>query len=160
MTKPFPWPALPAVSVALAATLLLGTHVISVSASDARAGELQVIKNCNNYTGQAGSYCTITSSNLAQIPSGTRVFYDQAFGISNPNPPGGMLDSNVLLYVGTGDWAVGRCTLDGNTNLGLCSFSDGVGPLTAFHARLDVSPASGTNNYHWDGPYSFVLPID
>jgi hypothetical protein len=122
-------------------------------ADDGQSGQLHLIKNCNNYTGQSGSYCTIVSSNLAQISMGTRVFYDQAFGIPDPNPPGGMLDSNVVLYAGTGDWAVGRCTLDGNIGLGLCTFSDGVGKLSGLHARLAVAPASGANNYSWNGPY-------
>ena len=84
----------------------MGTRAKSAFAAEGRSGELHVIKNCNDYTGQAGSYCTIASSNLSEI-AGARVFYDQAFGIPNPNPPGGMLDSNVLLYAGTGDWAVG-----------------------------------------------------
>lgn len=140
-----------------ALTLSLGTRVPSAFAQDGQGQNRQahIIKNCNNYTGQAGSYCTIESSDIAQVPPNTRVFYDQAFGISNPNPPGGMLDSNVLLYAGTGDWAVGRCTLDGNTFMGLCTFADGVGRLTGFHARFAVAPASGANNYSWIGSYGF-----
>ena len=135
-------------------TLWVGTRMTSAFAAEGRSGELRVIKNCNDYTGQAGSFCTIASSNLPEIV-GARVFYDQAFGIPNPNPPGGMLDSNVLLYAGTGDWAVGRCTLDGNTGLGLCTFSDGVGKLAGFQARLAVAVASGANNFSWDGRYHF-----
>jgi hypothetical protein len=134
-----------------ALTLSLGTRVRPAFAADGQNGELHIIKNCNNYTGQAGSHCTIESSNLSEIPPGTTVFYDQAAGV-----PNGMLDSNVVLYVGTGDWAVGRCTLDLNTNLGLCTFSDGVGKLSGFHARLAVAPASGANNYSWIGPYYFA----
>ena len=136
-------------------TLWMGTRAQSAFAAEGRrSGELHVIKNCNNYTGQAGSYCTIASSNLSEIVD-ARVFYDQAPGIPNPNPPGGMLDSNVLLYAGTGDWAVGRCTLDGNTGLGLCTFSEGVGRLAGFQARLAVAAASGANNYSWHGRYHF-----
>src|SRR5262249_8928991 len=111
-------------------------------------------KNCNDFTGQAGAFCTIASSNLSEL-AGARVFYDQAFGIPNPNPPGGMLDSNVVLYAGTGDWAVGRCTLDGNTGIGLCTFSDGVGRLEGFQARIAVAVASGAHNFSWDGRYHF-----
>jgi hypothetical protein len=135
--------------------LSLDTRMTHAFADDGQSGELHVIKNCNNYTGQPGSYCTIVSSNLVHISAGAKVFYDQAFGVPDPNPPNGMLDSNIVLYVGTGDWAVGRCTLDGNTNLGLCTFSDGVGKLSGFHARLAVAPASGANNYTWIGPYHF-----
>jgi hypothetical protein len=78
------------------------------------------------------------------------VYYDQA-----ANVPAGMLDSNVVMVVGTGDWAVGRCTLDLTTGLGRCTFSDGTGQLTGFKARVDVSFLGGAN-YAWDGTYSFA----
>ena len=133
----------------VALTFLLSPGAASVSASSARRADLHVTKECSAYTGLAGSFCTITSSNLAQIKVGSKVFYDQAAGI-----PTGMLDSNVVLSVGTGNWAVGHCTLDGTTNLGLCTFSDGTGPLSGFQARVDVSSTDGLN-YSWDGTYSF-----
>jgi hypothetical protein len=118
-------------------------------------GQLHVTKNCSEYTGAAGSFCTITSSNLAVLKVGTKVFYDQAAGI-----PTGMLDSNVVLYAGTGDWAVGRCTLDMSTTLGLCTFSDGTGDFAGFSARVDVSPFPPPDavDIHWDGTYSFDPP--
>ncbi len=97
-----------------------------------------------------GFYCTIESSDLEEIKAGSTVYYDQV-----GNVPTGMLDSNVVLSVGTGDWAVGRCTLDLTTNLGLCTFSDGTGPLTGFSARVDVSFDKSTGLYHWDGTYRF-----
>lgn len=131
-------------------TLSLSPRVASVSAASGRNGEIHIVKNCAAYTGAAGDYCTITSSNFPEIPpNSTKVFYDQAF-----NVPTGMLDSNVFLSIGTGDWAVGRCTLDGTTNLGLCTFSDGAGPLSGFSARVNVSSADGLN-YSWDGTYSY-----
>jgi hypothetical protein len=135
--------------------LALVTGAASVPAKD-----LQVTKECSQDTGAAGDFCTITSSNLAAIKKGSKVFYDQAAGIPNcsksspPCPASGLLDSNVVLYVGTGDWAVGRCTLDLGTGSGLCMFSDGTGQLTGFQARVDVSYTGGFN-YRWDGEYSF-----
>jgi hypothetical protein len=138
-----------AFALALGLILSLSTGAPSVSASSARNGDLHGTKECSQYTGMAGSFCTITSSNLPEITVGTRVYYDQQFGIS-----AGMLDSNVILRAGTGDWATGRCTLDGGTGRGLCTFSDGVGPFTGFRARVDVSPTGGPN-YLWDGTYSF-----
>ena len=71
-----------------------------------------------------------------------------------------MLDSNVVLYAGSGDWAVGRCTLDLSTTLGLCTFSDGTGDLTGFTARVNVSPVSPPDgvDIQWDGTYSFDPP--
>jgi hypothetical protein len=139
-------------TVTTIAALALVTGAASVSAFSERNGDLHVTKECSQNNGKPGDFCTITSSNLAAIPLGTKVYYDQAYGI-----PAGFLDSNVLLYVGTGNWAVGRCTLDPGTGHGLCTFSDGTGPLAGFKARVDVSPTGGVN-YAWDGTYSFSPP--
>jgi hypothetical protein len=136
----------------LALALSFGAR--TASADIAREGDLHIEKNCSQYSGAAGSFCTIISSNLAALPVHSRIFYDQAAGVPNPNPPGGMLDSNILIYVGPGNWAVGRCTLDNNTNLGLCSLSDGVGPLTGITMRVTVSSPDGIN-YFWNGTYAF-----
>jgi hypothetical protein len=146
--------ALVPVASVLALVLALSTGAASVSASSAQNGNLHVTKECSEFTGLAGSFCTITSSNLAAIKVGSRVYYDQAPGI-----PAGMLDSNVILSVGTGDWATGRCTLDGNTGLGICQFTDGVGELTGFHARVNVS-ATGGPNFAWEGRYGFTPEVD
>jgi hypothetical protein len=133
---------------------------LSAGAASVSGRDLHVTKECSQDTGAAGDFCTITSSNLAAIKKGSKVFYDQAAGIPNcsksspPGPASGLLDSNVVLYVGTGDWAVGRCALDLGTGSGLCTFSDGVGQLTGFEARVDVSYLGGAN-YAWDGAYSF-----
>jgi hypothetical protein len=134
---------------AAAVTIALMSRAAQAGEGNERKGDLHVTKECSAYTGLAGSYCTITSSNIPEITVGTKVFYDQAAGI-----PTGLLDSNVVLDAGAGDWAVGRCTLDLGTGRGLCTFSDGVGPLAGFHARVDVS-YSGGPNYRWDGTYSF-----
>jgi hypothetical protein len=138
-----------AFALALSLILSLSTGAPSVSASSSRNGELHVTKECSQNTGMPGTFCTITSSNIPEITVGAKVFYDQQAGI-----PAGMLDSNVVLHVGTGNWAVGRCTLDGSTGSGLCTFSDGVGPFTGFHARVDVSHTGGPN-FAWNGTYSF-----
>jgi hypothetical protein len=131
----------------VAGFVALSTGVASVSASSERKGQLHLTKECSEYTGAAGSFCTFTSSNLAQIKVGSQVFYDQAAGI-----PAGLLDSNVVLDAGNGNRAVGRCTLDLTTNLGLCTFSDGTGRLSGFQARVDVDC---TSECRWDGTYSF-----
>jgi hypothetical protein len=122
--------------------------VASVSAS-AGKGDLHVTKECSQYNGTAGSFCTITSSNLTKILVGSKVFYDQAAGI-----PTGLLDSNVVLDAGNGDRAVGRCTLDLSTGLGLCTFSDGTGRFTGFQARVEVSYLGP--EWAWHGTYSFT----
>jgi hypothetical protein len=58
----------------LALTLGLSTGVASVSAQSERIGVLHVTKNCSAFTGTPGSFCTITSSNLAEIKVGSQVF--------------------------------------------------------------------------------------
>jgi hypothetical protein len=163
-----------AISISL---VLLGLAVLAamflplmprVAQADERNGELHVTKNCSAWTLDNGSFCTITSSNLPEIELGSKVLYAQALiGCDNggtiypcpaplPTPEGGYIsvDSSAVLYVGTGDWAVGRCTLDSTGNSGLCTFSDGIGRLAGFHARVDVSSTDGVN-YSWNGTYSF-----
>ena len=51
--------------------LLVGVAVLapgttSVSASFARSGFLQVDKECSEYQGQPGQFCTITSSDISE----------------------------------------------------------------------------------------------
>jgi hypothetical protein len=146
------------------------TGVASVSASSGRNRELHVTKECSQDSRLPGGFCTITSSNLPEIEVGSKVLYAQApVGCDNggttypctvplPTPEGGYIsvDSSAVLYVGTGNWAVGRCTLDNTGNSGLCTFSDGIGPLTGFRARVLVSSTDGLN-YQWNGTYSFRL---
>ena len=129
--------------------LALLTGGTPAAASSARSGELHVTKECSQYTGRAGSFCTFTKSNVAAIKVGSKVFYDQADGI-----PTGMLDSNVVVDAGGGNRAVGRCTVDDQTNLGLCTFSDGTGEFAGFHARVKVDC---TSVCRWDGTYRFGL---
>lgn len=147
--------ALALLLVAGFATLSMGPGVVSVSASSDRKQEpLHVTKECSAYTGQAGSFCTFTSSNLAAIKVGSKVFYDQAAGT-----PAGLLDSNVVIDAGDGNRAVGRCTLDLSNYVGLCTFSDGTGDFVGFHARVDISPIGGPN-FSWDGTYGFTPERD
>jgi hypothetical protein len=145
--------------LALGLLLVGAVAVLPKTALAQRNGDLHIVKECHLYTGLAGDYCTIISSNLAAIPPGARVYYDQAAGIPTTQTTV-MLDSNVLVNVSSGDWATGRCTLDLTTNLGLCQFTDGTGPLTGFQARVDVSYAPGGNgfDFRWDGTYGFTPP--
>ena len=127
------------------------TGVTTISAASEQTRVLHVTKECSQYTYKAGSFCTITSSNLRRIKVGSRVYYDQDFGI-----PAGVLDSNVVLDAGDGDRAVGRCTLDGTTGLGLCTFSDGTGRFAGFNARVDVAALGDGVNWRWEGTYSLA----
>jgi hypothetical protein len=120
----------------------------SAPTSSTGHGTLHVTKDCSGYTGEAGSFCTITSSSLPAIAVGSKVFYFQPLV-----PSTGLLDSNIVVDAGSGNRAVGRCTLDLATNLALCTFSDGTGELSGFNARVEGSGTFAT--YHWDGTYSF-----
>lgn len=138
--------ALVLVACFVALTLLVGAGAASVWASP-NNGQLHLTKECSQAAGNPGDFCTFTASNLAEIPIGSRVYYDQAAGI-----PTGLLDSNVILDAGGGNRAVGRCTLDFATGLGLCTFSDGTGEFTGFEARVEVVCALSCT---WDGTYRF-----
>ncbi|HET9360430.1 MAG TPA: hypothetical protein VFO58_11810 [Vicinamibacterales bacterium] len=117
-----------------------------------RSGDLHVTKECTEYTGLAGSFCTITSSNVKAIEVGSRVVYAQALGATT-------LDSDVVLDTpGPGNnKANGHCALDLVTGLGLCTFDGGTGKFNGFTATAHVSPptAADPENWHWDGTYSF-----
>ena len=122
-------------------------------------GKLHITKDCTNFSGNPGSStCEIKSSNLPEIPKGSLIFYDQPTGGPLAGAAG-FLDSNIFIYVRPGQWVVGRCTLDNSNGLGLCTLSDGVGPLAGFRARVSVSPLGGPL-FAWDGTFDFKLARD
>ena len=145
---------LPLVPV-VALTLALSTGAASVSAHSERSRPLHVTKECIGGAVGAWEYCTITSSNLGRIKVGSRVYY-----VDPPNLVLGLQDSAVVLDAGDGNRAVGRCTVDFATGLGLCTFSDGTGRFAGFNARVEVAPLDATGvSWGWDGTYSFS-PLD
>ncbi len=150
-------PTSPSASTAVSglAATASGNGALSVSASSPRSGDLHVTKECSAYTGQAGDFCTITSSNVKEIEVGSRVLYAQAADFSTLT-----LDSNVVLDLpGPGNNAAfGHCHLSLATGVGLCTFSGGTGKFTHFDASANVSYLGGPN-YAWDGTYSFN-PLD
>ena len=101
----------------------------------------------SQYQGQIGGYCTVTSSNVAAITVGTKIFYAQAAGPTS-------LDSDVILYAGPGNTATGHCALDFATGVGRCTLSGGTRTLDGIHARVDVSYLGGSD-WAWDGTYRF-----
>jgi hypothetical protein len=113
-----------------------------------RSGALHVTKDCSEYTGLAGSFCTITSSNLKQIAVGSRVVYAKAAGATTAN-------TDIILYApGRGNAAFGHVVLDFVTATGTVTFWGGTGKLRGFQARADISYLRGPN-WAWDGTYSF-----
>jgi hypothetical protein len=94
-----------------------------------------------------GSYCTVTSSNVAAITVGTKIFYAQAAGPTS-------LDSDVILYAGPRNTVTGHCALDFATGSGQCTLSGGTGTLDGIHARVDFSYLTGYD-WAWNGSYRF-----
>ncbi|NUR78589.1 MAG: hypothetical protein HOQ28_20165 [Thermoleophilia bacterium] len=116
-----------------------------------RSGALHVTKECSQYTGQAGSFCTITSSSLRGIDVGSDVIYAQAAGAAG-------LDSDLVLDTGPGNSAFGHVTLSFATLSGVVTFSRGAGQFRGFQARVIVTYNPDTKLWHWDGTYSFNPP--
>jgi hypothetical protein len=140
--------------ILLVAVIAAGVVAAVGSAREApRSGALHVTKECSQYDGQAGSFCTITSSNIPQIKPGMRVVYFQAFGQNG-------LDSDVVLSRVHGSGAFGHVVLNGTTSR--ITFSGGTGAFAGFHADAVVSVVSvdGADVWHWDGTYSFTSEDD
>ena len=80
----------------------------------ARSGDLHVTKECSGYTGGAGSFCTITSSNVKAIEVGSKILYLQPDRLFTPS------GSDVVLNPpGPGNnTALGNCSVA----LGVCTF--------------------------------------
>jgi hypothetical protein len=138
-----------------ALTFSMTSGAAPVWAFSDRGGNLHVIKECSQWHGNAGEFCTITASNVGPIKVNSRVYYDQAAGSPvGPGVPAGMLDSNIVLDAGGGNRAFGRCSVDLSNLTGLCTFSDGTGQFAGFQARISVTPL-GLPNFGWSGTYSF-----
>ena len=138
--------------VVVGATIaLLAVLVPTASADSPRRGVLHIQKECSQYTGLAGGFCTITSSNLAAIPVGSKVIYLQDKGLT-------VLESDVVLDPpGPGhSMAFGHVHLDLVAKLGTVTFAGGTGRFTWFTGTAVVTPNPAvTRGWFWDGTYSF-----
>lgn len=139
----------------VAGTVLLVALGFSVSAASSQnqaprqTKAFHATKDCSGFTGKAGGYCTIRSSNVKAIKVGSKIFYFQPDTKTET-------DSDMVIYVGPGTVATGHCLLHFKTSLGLCTTSDGTGALAGFHMRARVSADRTVPNlWHWDGTYSF-----
>ena len=112
-------PVSPSASPALSSLAAAGPEPVGshVSALFPRSGDLHVTKTCppSTYTGAAGDFCTITSSNVPEIEVGSRVVYAQAADFTTLS-----LDSDVLIDVpGPGNNAAfGHCQVNLATGIG------------------------------------------
>lgn len=119
-----------------------------MSTSAPRSGTLHVTKECSEYTGEAGSFCTIASSNFDAIPIGSKVVYAKAATAA------GGLDTDIVVNTPDGDTGFGHVVLDGATQTGTVTLAGGTGRLAILAADLVVAPLAEPS-YSWDGPYSY-----
>ena len=112
-----------------------------------QSGELHIPKECPEYKGQAGDFCTIKSSNIDAIEDGSKVVYAKAAGE-------GSLDSDIVLEAPSGSTANGHVKLDLGNGTGSLTFSGGTGKLAGFNANVMVS-ADAAGVWHWDGTFNF-----
>ena len=89
--------------------LLVGSSAALAGSGSLRAGALHVTKECSQYQGQAGQFCTITSSNIPWIRAGMRIVYADAANFGTTPP---MLETDVVLSAAHGSAAYGHVTLN------------------------------------------------
>ena len=113
---------------------------------------LHITKECSEFHGLAGQFCTITSSNVRAIPVGSRVFYLKAADFTI-----GQLDSDIVLYAGPGNSALGHVVLNLVTMTGTITLNGGTGKFEDFHARVAVSFIGDSTHpdWAWHGTYHF-----
>jgi hypothetical protein len=137
-------------TLALVVAVAVAALVVTAGPSTAkgRRGALHVTKECSQYDGTVGSFCTITSSNINEIQPGMKVVYLQA-------PANGMLDADIVLSFEHGSAAYGHVLLDLTTAEGRVTLSGGTGRFARFQAKAVVSVDSA-GVWHWDGAYRFT----
>ena len=114
-----------------------------------RAGTFHAVKNCAQYSGLAGGFCTLTGSTLPQIPDGTRVVY------ASPATATAVSSDIVLVLPKPGNnVAFGHVELNRVTRTGIATFSGGTGKFQHVSATVTISWLS-PGNWAWDGTYSF-----
>jgi len=122
---------------------------LAPASASPRTGALHITKECSQYFGVPGQFCTITSSNLKMIKPGSRVIYLKAADFTI-----GQLDTDIVLDTGPGNKAFGHVKLDLADGTGTVTFNGGTGQFRHFHASADVSYTGGYD-WAWEGTYSF-----
>jgi len=114
-----------------------------------RAGTFHAHKNCAEYSGLGGGFCTLTESTLKQIPVGTKVVYASAATAT-------ALSSDLMLVPPNGGNSVafGHVELNRVTRTGVLTFSGGTGKFQHFSANVTITFLYPLN-WAWDATYSF-----
>jgi hypothetical protein len=142
-----------ALALALAAAGVVATTGSATATK--RSGALHVTKECSQYHGAAGEFCTITSSSINAIRPGMRVFYASA-----ADPIAGVLDSDLVIDGPGHNAAFGHVVLDLSTLSGVVTLSGGTGRFTHFHAGPLAVACPAFPACSWDGAYDFTPPDD
>jgi len=137
-------------SIVLVLITAVAGALAATGSATPRSGALHVTKECSQYNGTVGSFCTITSANINTIDAGMRVVYLAA-------PANGVLNADVVLSFEHGSAAYGHVVLDLATQTGTEAFWGGTGRFAGFNAAAAVSVSAG-GVWHWDGTYSFTPP--
>ena len=139
-----------------AVVVALAVAVAPLASATPRSGILHVTKECSQYTGEAGSFCTVTSSNLKAIPVGTR---DVGLGAVGTD---GSVDFDIVFETRCANAAFGHATICGTCDVGTVTFDGGTGQFKKFHATLVLTcPIGGiahdgrVDDCSLDGPYSY-----
>lgn len=141
-------------TLALILAVVAAGILATAGSATPRSGALHVTKECSQYDGTAGSFCTITSSNISTIKAGSRVVYASALGPSG-------LDSDLTIYAPGNSRAYGHVVLDLSAFpliVGQVTLTGGTGEFAHFHADPIVVVCDWADNYpncSWDGQYSF-----
>lgn len=135
--------------VVAAMTVSLVVLAPAVLAASPRSGDLYVTKECSEYTGAAGAFCTITSSNINAIKVGSRVVYAEAADLTL-----GTLNTDIVIVRQGNSIAYGHVVLNLVTGAGTVTLSGGTGEFRGFSASVDVSYLGGPD-WAWEGAYSF-----
>jgi hypothetical protein len=113
-----------------------------------QGGEFHLTKETSEYTGEAGSFCTVTSSNLDAIKVGSKIIYTAP--ASEP-----VIESDLVIVSGD-DTLTGHVLLDVPSASGTLAILGGTGAFAGFRADTVVT-FDGTE-WHWDGTYT-VAPV-
>jgi hypothetical protein len=144
----------------LLAVVMIGAFATTGAAENTgnpRSGQLHVTKECHEFSGQAGGFCTITGSNLNAIRPGMKVVYTNPHVVGSS--PAFVLSSDLYVDGPGNNDAYGHVDLTIGTWTGPLTLSGGTGRFSGFHATITVTcdQPDGTP-CAWDGPYSFTPP--
>jgi hypothetical protein len=137
--------------IILVLALTVGIAATAGFTTPQRSGALHVTKECSAYDPTtAGSFCTITSSNINAIKAGMKVVYASPADLST-----GRLDSDLVINRPGHNAAFGHVVLDLHTLSGVVTLSGGTGTFIHFQAGPLTVACPAFPDCSWDGPYSF-----